>query len=88
MRDTQLDAWDDLQETVAGKRQRVLVAIQESKNHGATLFELSNILNWPINRVSGRVTELSKLGLIVDSKERRINPSSGKKGIVWRSNNE
>lgn len=84
---TQLEAWDALQDSVEGKRLRVLSTIK-SKRNGLTLFEICNNLKWPVNRVSGRVTELRKKGLIVDSGQRRINPSSGKNGIVWVYKNE
>lgn len=79
--ETQLDSWDSLQETISSKRLKVFKAIES--NEGATLFELTKILNWPVNRVSGRVTELAKNELIVDSGTRRTNPESGKTGIVW-----
>lgn len=80
-RDTQLAAYDELQPTVSEKRKRVLDVIAKSPS---ALFDICSILGWPVNRVSGRVTELAEQGLIVDSGSRKINPASGKKGIVWR----
>lgn len=78
--DTQLDAWYDLLSTVTAKRSVVLSALQEP----ATLFELSERLGWPVNRISGRLTELKNLNVISDSGARRKNPASGKNGIVWK----
>lgn len=82
MRDTQIAAYDDILPTLSEKRAKVYGIILERPS---TLFELCDSLNWPVNRVSGRVTELSKNGLIVDSGSRRINPNSGKSGIVWET---
>lgn len=78
--ETQINSYHEL-ENKEQKQMRVLQAIK--KNKGATLFELCKILNWPVNRISGRVTELSKMGFILDSGIRKINPDSKKSGIVW-----
>ena len=82
MRDTQIDAWDAIQDKLPDARGIVRNAII-GRPLGATLFELQSLLGWPINRISGRVTELAKRGLIQDGGTRRINPLSGKRGIVW-----
>jgi hypothetical protein len=82
--DTQLEAWGDLLLTIGSKRQVVLNII-DNKPNGATLFQIADILDWPINRVSGRVTELKDMGKIIDSGERLVNPNSGKKAIVWKT---
>lgn len=80
-RDTQLDAWNDLQETLGEKQQRVFKVIY---SHGdATMFEVAKDLGWPINRISGRITELCAKGYIQDSTRRRLNPLSGRNVIVW-----
>lgn len=81
--DTQIDSWDSLQPTISEKRQKVLDRIIDSDYRGMTLFELEEVLQWPINRISGRVTELAKMGRIIDSFHRRTNPKSNKAGIVW-----
>lgn len=80
-RDTQRKAWEELQPTIGAKRQAVLTVIRRRK--GAALFEIADHLGWPINRVSGRVTELTKLNLVRDSGRRVVNPASGKNVIVW-----
>lgn len=77
---TQLDAYNTITEKEA-KQLIVLKAILQ--NNGSTLFELVKILKWPINRISGRVTELKKQGKIVDSGLRKMNPESNKSAIVW-----
>lgn len=82
MRETSIEAYREIKEVIPEKRKRVLKAIEVMGKHGATLFELVKYLNRPINEISGRVTELSKAGLIQDS-GRRMNPSSGKASTVW-----
>ena len=62
------------------KRARVLKAI--TTNGKTALFDLVGLLNWPINRISGRVTELKAAGLIVEVGT-KINPDSGKRGAVY-----
>jgi predicted transcriptional regulator len=79
--ETQLTAYAEIQDSLSEARGKVLRTI--SKNGGATTFEIAKLLSWPINRVSGRVTELCDKGAAIDSGERRVNPESGKKCIVW-----
>lgn len=80
--DTQMQAWQAIQESLPDKRRMVFSEVMARVN-GLTLFELENILNWPVNRISGRITELCKAGHIMDSGRRRINPDSGKGAVVW-----
>ena len=80
--DTQMGAYfalDNLRD-----KQKVVADAISRQAHGATLFELTKIIDWPINRISGRVTELAEMSVIVDSGIRRKNPASGRPGIVWR----
>lgn len=79
MRETQLAAYRTLG-NLPEKRRKVAKAV----GNGATLYELTKILGWPVNRVSGRVTELVEAGVVEDSGEKRINPESNKANIVWR----
>lgn len=83
--ETQRAAWEDIQERLPDKRAKVFGIIRIVVG-GLTLWEIAANLNWTINCVSGRVTELKKAGLIRDSGKRRINPDSGKAGIVWIEN--
>ena len=80
MRDTQLEAWQDIQPKLGTKQQEVLNEIRLQPRTG---YEIAAALGWYSYRTLPRVTELAKLGLIVDSGRRRINPDSGKKTIVW-----
>lgn len=82
MKQTQIDSVKSLQETISEKRLKVLNAIEVL--NGACLFEICEFLKWPVNRVSGRVTELQKDGLIENSGLTKINKESGKKGILWQ----
>ena len=80
---TQLEAYASIKESLSTRRLKVLQAIK--RNRGATLFELVGLLGWPINCISGRVTELKQKGLVMDSGRRKINPLSNKKGAVFVS---
>lgn len=79
--DTQMGAFSSL-DNLGDKRQKVAEAIG-GQAEGATLFELTKIIGWPVNRISGRVTELAEMSVIFDSGVRRKNPASGRPGIVW-----
>lgn len=78
--ETQIDSFHSLEQKEV-KQSQVFEAIKA--NNGATLFELVQILDWPVNRISGRVSELKRFGLIKDSGTRKTNPESNKPGIVW-----
>ena len=80
--DTQMSAFSSL-EHIGDKRQKVADAISRQEQ-GVTLFELTKIIGWPVNRISGRATELAEMSVIVDSGLRRKNPASGRPGIVWK----
>lgn len=77
---TQLEAYKTLN-NVENKRHLVLKAIMQYD--GLTYFELVKILDWPVNRITGRVNELVSKELVKDSGRRRVNPDSNKSGIVW-----
>jgi len=79
---TQLNAWDAIQPTIHKKRNTVLNAIKEI--NGGTLNDIAHYLDWPINRVSGRVTELHRKGKIINDGT-KINPESGKPNKIWRA---
>jgi hypothetical protein len=82
MKDTQRESYEDLKLTVGEKQNKVRDMIVLCG--GLTLFELVDKLKWPINCISGRVTELCKMGLIMDSGIRHVNPATNKKAILWR----
>ena len=79
--DTQIGAYQEIQQDLPKKRRAVLDAI--SNSDGVALFQLVNILNLPVNHISGRITELHNSGLIIDSGRRAVNPFSKKSAIVW-----
>lgn len=77
---TQRNAYDSLENKTV-KQELVFRAI-DSYN-GLCLFELVNILGWPVNTITGRLNELVKQGKVKDSGETRVNPKSKKRGIKW-----
>ena len=83
-RATQLESWTQIKPTLGDKQYTVLLAIRQSP-HGLTLWEIVDNLKWPINSVSGRVTELAAMGKIRDSGGRKVNPRTGKRAVVWVS---
>ena len=79
---TQLAAFDSIQEKLPRARQTVLDVISAAGESGIALHEISERLHWPINCVSGRVTELRKLGRVRDSGRRWTTPSH-RLAILW-----
>lgn len=82
IRDTQRAAWESIQGKLPESRWKVWEAIDRYGEFGVTTFTVADVLGWPINCVSGRITELTKLGMIKDSGRRGENPS-GKKAVLW-----
>lgn len=83
---TRNKAYSEILHIISQRQAEVLKAIRESKS-GMTLFELVVAMSKPINQISGRVTELSKLELIIDG-GRRENPDTNKFSTVWIVNKE
>jgi len=81
MRQTSLDAYSEL-ENIGEKQAHVLALISAYK--GLCLFEISKITGWAVNRITGRVNELVKMGLVEASEKRRVNPETNKSAIVWQ----
>lgn len=80
--DTQLSAYASILEHLPESRRHVYNIIASFGSHGVSTLDVSHTLSWPINCVSGRITELAKEGLIRDSGQRGVNPS-GKRCILW-----
>ena len=64
------------------ERKRMIVLEEIRKNGPMTCQEVAESLSWPINCVSGRISELSSRSLI-STNESKINPNTGKKNAVW-----
>src|SRR5215469_1253421 len=81
VQDTSFKAWRDLQEKLPAARKEVFDTISAHPN--STLTELATILHRPVNRVSGRITELRKAKLIEDGGKRR-DRITGNTAHNWR----
>lgn len=79
---TQIEAYQSLKPFLSNRR-KLVYAVISGYDIGIALFEIQQKLGWPINCVSGRVTELRKLGLIEDRGQTVINPITGKRAIAW-----
>ena len=84
IRDTSMMAWRDLTTTqkLGDRQQSVLNALQ-SVDNPITAKQVAKLLGWEINRVSGRITELLKLGAIEDAGV-VFNESTRRPEHVWR----
>jgi hypothetical protein len=80
-RDTQMAAWHELQDGLPAARAEVYRIIAEGQFVSADA--VARRLGWPINRVSGRITELVRAGIVRDSNRRMENPDTGRRVILW-----
>lgn len=62
IRKTQVDSLKELKKTIDGKRKTVYNVLIKGK---ATNRMIAKDLGWDINRVTGRVTELVGLGMVI-----------------------
>jgi hypothetical protein len=74
MKDSSLDAYQSILDKLSDKRKKVLDVIRDYPN-GIFDKQISMLLGWDINRVTGRRGELEKMGLI-ESVGRKISPYS------------
>lgn len=72
-------SWVELQDKITGRRLEVLNTL---KIKPMTLNEICEVLGWAINCVSGRVSELRRMGVLEIAGD-KINPASGKSVTVW-----
>lgn len=81
MQENSMKVWGEIERTLPQKRVRVLRHIAKNPE-GLTLFELVKIIGRPVNEISGRVTELSKGGFIIEN-GKRSNPDTNKSATIW-----
>lgn len=81
-RDTSIEAAESVAADLKPLSEDVLNAFREAGDTGLTADEAADTIDRTPFSVRPRVTELNKLGLIVDSGFRRAN-TSGRKAIVW-----
>jgi len=79
-RETSREAADVMAETAPLLRTRALGVLERS--NGLTADEVAGRLGLSILSIRPRLTELSRLGKVRDSGERRFNVS-GRRAIVW-----
>jgi DNA-binding MarR family transcriptional regulator len=84
MKQTSLDAYDDIKETLNRREEEVLEALGLLGQ--ATNNEIADMLDWQINRVTGRTNSLAKKNYIEEC-DRRPDKFTGYKSIVWRIKN-
>jgi len=82
VRDTSIQAYNDLVESGKGSTQRaeVLKLIVSGRQYDYTRQELSHLLAMPINAVCGRVNELVKANMIIED-HKKICPHT--RNEVW-----
>lgn len=80
-RDTEQAAFEFIEPKLSGLR---LAALQSLDNHpGKTGFEVAEDMGEWLYSVKPRLTELSRMNMVIDSGERRKN-ERGRQEIVWR----
>lgn len=79
IQETSLQAYLEIKPKLGKKQAEVLEVL---KTGMYTNSELSNILGWSINRITGRVFELRVMGLVEESHRRASN--TGRRAIVWK----
>ena len=82
MRDTSLQAYQQLNH-ISAKQADVLICIHG--NPDCTDKQISTLLGWPINCVTGRRNELEKAGLIKSS---GYTLQNGRRCHTWRCNQQ
>lgn len=82
MQQTSLLAWDEIKQDLGDKQKIVLDTIRGASYDGLTNMEISKILDWSVNRVTPRVNELRKLGLVVLVCKRNCRVT-GYRALAW-----
>lgn len=81
LRDTQLESWQRIAKHL-GRKQRDVYDVIQSRQ-GASSQDIADCLHLPLHSISGRITELCRMGRIEDSGKRYVNMKSGRNQIVW-----
>lgn len=82
IQDTSLHAYALATQHLGAKQKTVLDALRFFPD--ATNAELATYLQWPVNRITPRVFELRKVGLILES-GRRPCKATGGSAHAWRA---
>ena len=77
MHSNSISAYNEMVETIKGKRREVLDVI--IRNKAVTRQDISRIMNKPINEITGRVKELLEMGAI---DEVGVDTSSGRSRAI------
>jgi len=79
---TSIEAYSDLLYELGEKQEVVLESIQQHPN--VSNHDLSRILHWEINCVTGRVKELREMGYVLENGE-KVDRLTGRKVMKWIS---
>jgi len=71
------DHYDAILATAPQSRARVFLALADAEPRGLTRFELAQVTKLPVSSICGRVNELEKTNLIVETDEKRDTPNGG-----------
>lgn len=82
MRDTSLIAYQEIQDKINTNEEVVLRIIKQSSRPLCD-YEIARMLDWPINRVTGRRNKLEAKGLIEDVG--KAKSPTGKAAHYWRA---
>lgn len=66
----------------SGDRARIVALLEQRGPGGATRYELSVALGLPYTTVSGRVTDLKRMGVVKDLAEKRQTPTGAPACVV------
>jgi hypothetical protein len=82
IQDTSLFTYSVATQNLGAKKKQVLDALRFFPD--ATNAEIAAYLKWPVNRITPRVLELRKMGLILDA-GRRICKVTGSTAHAWKA---
>ena len=81
--ETSREAAEAINKKLGGLQRRVFDAVAARGANGLTPEEAADLLAESRVSVQPRFSELKAKGLIADSGQRRVNPSSRKRAVVW-----